>query len=134
MALDGSVVRCFFVCSCVWLESLAPAPVLRFLDLFSLFGMAPTEPKYESIGSSPDMYEFEPMEVHNQRCFERAIEPEAIQFQEAERSLAPRRVNASRFSDSMILPNYINTPSRHVYLILLVERSGIAYFYGPRWP
>ena len=66
VALDGCVVRCFFVC--VWFASSAPAPVLRFfLDPFSLFDMVPTEPKYESIGSSPDMDERGPMEVHSQR-------------------------------------------------------------------
>ena len=69
VALDGCAVRCFFVC--VLFVSSAPAPVLRFLDPFSLFDMAPTEPKYESIGSSPDMDERGLMEV--QRCFERAI-------------------------------------------------------------
>ena len=73
VAWDGCVVRCFFVV-CVRFASPAPAPVLRFLDPSSLFDMVPTEPKYESIGSSPDMDERGPMEVHNQRCFERTIE------------------------------------------------------------
>ena len=31
--------------------------------------MAPAELKYESIGSSPDMDERGPMEVHSQTCF-----------------------------------------------------------------
>jgi hypothetical protein len=73
VAWDGCVVRCFFVV-CVRIASPAPAPVLRFLDPSSLFDMVPTEPKYESIGISPDMDERGPMEVHSQRCFERAIE------------------------------------------------------------
>ena len=73
VALHGCVVRGFLVC--VRFASSAPAPVLRFLDPFSLFDMVPTEPKYESIGSSPDMDERGLMEVHNQRrYFERAIE------------------------------------------------------------
>jgi hypothetical protein len=73
VALGACVVRCFFVC--VPFASSAPAPVLRFLDPpLSLFDMAPTEPKYESIGTSPDMDERGPMEVHGQRCVEREIE------------------------------------------------------------
>jgi len=72
LELEGSVVRCFFVS----VRFVSSAPALRFLDPFSLFDMAPTEPKYESIGSSPEMDERGPMEctVHSQRYFERAIE------------------------------------------------------------
>ena len=67
------VVRCLFVR--VPFASSAPAPVLRFLDPLSLFDRVPTEPKYESIGSSPDMDERGGlMEVHSQRCSERAFE------------------------------------------------------------
>src|SRR6266436_1314058 len=67
--LDDCPVRCFFV-----FASSTPAPVLRFLDPFSLLDMAPAELKYESIGSSPDMDEHGPMEVHARRCFERQTE------------------------------------------------------------
>ena len=64
VALDGCVVRCFFVC--VRFVSSAPALVLRFLDSFSLFDMAPAELKYESIGSSPEMDGRGLMEVHSE--------------------------------------------------------------------
>jgi hypothetical protein len=102
VALDGCVVRCFFVC--VQFASSTPAPVvLRFLDPLSLFDTAPTEPKYESIGSSPDMDERGPMEAHTQRCFERATEI----GNSKERSAHQRHANAllTRFNDTMILPN-----------------------------
>lgn len=67
VALGGCVVRCFFVCVRFASSASGPAPVLRFLVPFTLFDMAPTEPKYESIGSSPDMDERGPMEVHGQK-------------------------------------------------------------------